>query len=51
MRPRVLDLILYLVFRYFGKWKTRDRVEFYAAAGLGSWYILTAFSFLPEMIF
>ena len=43
MRPRVLNLILYLVFRYFRKWKTRDHVKFYAIACLGSWYILNSF--------
>ena len=38
--PFVLHLVLYLVFWYFRKCKTRDRVKFYAAAGLGSWYIV-----------
>ena len=27
-RPRVLHLILYRVFRYFRKWKTRSRTKF-----------------------
>ena len=31
-RPRVLHLILYSVFRYFRKWKTRRRTKFYASA-------------------